>query len=217
MAEESLGRIGNSISCQARSCASFLRNGFPLDLQREPFELVERRLMSKCRELFLGRAHEARLRARRAPLPRLRQPPPRHRAHHSTQRHPAHPRSCRNLFRSAHPRPSSSASRTGALCMSQLRPPKLRSETASRRLCCVHAVAECHPAPRQQRVSPSLSLPQAKPAARLTLQFAPPSTSPRVFTRHPHPTECPLESPSMRRPSGVKVSLGHSFCGHHSP
>ena len=63
-----------------------------------------------------------------------------------------------------------------------------------------HAVAECHPAPRQQRVSPSLSLPQAKPAARLTLQFAPPSTSPRVFTRHPHPTECPLESPILRAP-----------------
>ena len=136
-----------------------------------------------------------------------------------------HPPESQNLMpsqklgrvRAGHPRPSSSASRTGALCMSQLRPPKLRSETASRRLCCVHAVAECHPAPRQQRVSPSLSLPQAKPAARLTLQFAPPSTSPRVFTRHPHPTECPLESPSMRRPSGVKVSLGLSFCGHHSP
>ena len=53
---------------------------------------LKRRLLRPS--LFLGRAHEARLRARRAPLPRLRQPPPRHRAHHSTQRHPAHPRSC---------------------------------------------------------------------------------------------------------------------------
>ena len=57
----------------------------------------------------------------------------------------------------------------------------------------------CPPAPPQPRVPPSPSLPQTKPATRLTLQFVPPSTSSRVFTKQPPPTECPLESPILQQ------------------